>query len=190
MPGFFLVFSVVMVLPRICALVSARIYQEVGAWGVPSICPLCNTAQALLRFAKIPFEVCTANPGRFLPFVELLLSDGSVRICDGLVSLLRTLKDLRVDVDGELTTGQRAEAAAFRVIIEDADLAREWEWWVNSKNYNSVLKPVLSREYAFPLSTILPARRRRASYEKLGSSVSLPQSTISDLGGNRVGFRL
>mmetsp|Transcript_43569 Transcript_43569/g.170543 ORF Transcript_43569/g.170543 Transcript_43569/m.170543 type:complete len:297 (-) Transcript_43569:331-1221(-) len=141
-------------------VVSARVFQERSGWDMPSINPECCVVQCTLRFAQIPYEVAVADPGRNLPVVELIFGQGPSTICDGLGEFMRGMKDGGYDVDRQLTMVQKSEAAAFRSLIQDADLARILEWWIDKENFRLGLKSLLEDDYRFPMSEIYPRWRR------------------------------
>uniref|UniRef100_A0A7S0BU18 Metaxin glutathione S-transferase domain-containing protein n=1 Tax=Rhodosorus marinus TaxID=101924 RepID=A0A7S0BU18_9RHOD len=64
------------------------------------------------------------------------------------------------DVDRQLTMVQKSEAAAFRSLVQDADLARIFEWWIEKKSFQLGLKSLLQEDYRFPMSEIYPRWRR------------------------------
>eukprot|EP00188_Purpureofilum_apyrenoidigerum_P000204 Plantae.Rhodophyta-Purpureofilum_apyrenoidigerum.ctg10818.p1 GENE.Plantae.Rhodophyta-Purpureofilum_apyrenoidigerum.ctg10818~~Plantae.Rhodophyta-Purpureofilum_apyrenoidigerum.ctg10818.p1 ORF type:complete len:294 (+),score=46.47 Plantae.Rhodophyta-Purpureofilum_apyrenoidigerum.ctg10818:124-1005(+) len=158
-----------MVVPKV--VVSARIYQEPAAWGLPSIDPGCCGAHALLRIAEVPYVVSLATPNRSMPLVELIFSNGSKVVCHGVQSLIREMYKLGLNIDRNLTVGQKAEIAAIQAVIEDADVARTWEWWADDANYYATTKKAVGKRYNFPLSQIIPSMRRKREVAAFASSV-------------------
>ena len=151
-------------------LVTARIYTDTGAYGLPTISADGLAAIALLRFASIPFSI---SPGasrsmtnaNLLPVVIFENSSTSEpSVCAGLPSLIALFTaDLTLpDPNAHLTPFMIAESTAFVTLVTSRFApARKYELFVNERNYADVWHALVEKQSSFPLNWVLPYLRRR-----------------------------
>lgn len=149
---------------------TAHVYTELGAWGMPTIDADGLAALALLRFVGIPFTLTAgASPSmtaaQTLPVI--VFDKGgpmAPAVCAGLPSLVALMaSDISLpDLNRDLTPFMVAESTAFFSLVQFRfGPARLHEFFRNDRNYADIYHTLLEKERGFPLNRVLPMLRRR-----------------------------
>lgn len=155
------------------------LYQDSGAWGIPSTCPKCTALQTLLRFAQVNYVV---SPGDASPSMteqnELpvlrVVSDKEDVVVPGLDSCVEALGSVGFDAHGGLTPAQIAETKAFCCLILDRlDLARQYEWYLEDNNFHRCISKVRYQNTSFPVRYVLTRLERHEVRKRLNVTVSI-----------------
>ncbi|GJD11621.1 Metaxin-1 [Galdieria sulphuraria] len=149
------------------------LYQDSGAWGIPSTCPKCTALQTLLRFADVSYAV---SPGDSSPSMteqnELpvlrVVSDKEDVVVPGLESCVEALSSVGYDAYGGLTPAQIAETKAFNCLILDRlDLVRQYEWYLEDNNFSRCISKVRYQSASFPVRCVLTRLERHEIRKRL-----------------------
>ncbi|GJQ10090.1 hypothetical protein GpartN1_g1881.t1 [Galdieria partita] len=149
------------------------LYQDSGAWGIPSTCPKCTALQTLLRFADVTYAV---SPGDASPSMteqnELpvlrVASDKEDVVVPGLESCVEALSSVGYDAYGGLTPAQIAETKAFSCLILDRlDLVRQYEWYLADNNFNRCTSKVRYQSASLPVRYVLTRLERHEIRKRL-----------------------
>lgn len=150
--------------------ITARLYTDSGGWGLPTIDADGLAALALLRFSNIPFSICSdASPSmtcaNVLPVVIFENEQTSEpSVCAGLPSLIALLTaNLTLpDPNKHLTPFMIAESTAFATLVTSRfGPARQYEFFIDDKNYADIYHTLLAKDSRFPLNALLPYLKRR-----------------------------
>ncbi|KAK4525835.1 hypothetical protein GAYE_SCF17G3744 [Galdieria yellowstonensis] len=152
------------------------VYQDSGAWGIPSTCPKCTALQTLLRFADVGYGV---SPGDASPSMTELnelpvlrvVSDKEDVVVPGLESCVEALTSVGYDAFGGLTPAQMAETKAFSCLILDRlDLARQYEWYLEDSNFTRCITKVRYQNASLPVRYVLTRLERHEVRRRLNAT--------------------
>lgn len=97
-----------------------QLYQFPTGMGMPNLSPFCLKLETWLKLAGLPYDIrWLANsakaPAGKLPYIV----DGDETICDSERIIARLSQKHGIDLDAELSAGQRAQAHALRRMLEE-----------------------------------------------------------------------
>ncbi|KAI8477124.1 MAG: hypothetical protein J3K34DRAFT_399456 [Monoraphidium minutum] len=148
---------------------------------LPSLTAATLQAEAYLRLCGAEFcvERCTSaglSPTGVLPALELSadLAGGAqptdLAAARGVIAALRKSGRPALDLDGALQPAQRAEAAAFSLMVaQQLDPATLWTSWVEARGFQEFRKAAYGDSLPFPLNWFVPWSQRREMRRQLAA---------------------
>ena len=150
--------------------------------GLPSLTAASLQAEAYLRFCGADFcvERCPsagASPTGALPALELgteLHGGGAptdLAAARAVLAALRKARGGALDLDARLQPAQRAEAAAFALMVETRlEPATLWTTWLEARGYDEFRRAAYGASLPFPLSWVVPWSQRREVRRRLAGA--------------------
>ncbi|CAG8546001.1 8706_t:CDS:2 [Scutellospora calospora] len=137
-------------------------------WGLPSIDPACLSVISYLQLVSEDWNVIECCNPNVSPTGELpVLRDGLNWIA-GVHNIINHLKKNGLNVDENLTNKQKADSLAFTSYIEECAYdVLLFTWYVDSKNFVEVIRPLYAGLLSFPMQYFIPTQLRDFAKERL-----------------------
>ncbi|GBF92589.1 metaxin [Raphidocelis subcapitata] len=151
------------------------LYQWPASGSLPTLTAAGLQAEAYLRFCGAEFcvERCAsagASPTGILPGLELSTDLAGAAAPTDLAAARAILSHLRkagADLDAWLSPAQRAEVAAFSLLVEARlEPATLWTAWLERRGFNEMRKAAYG-SLPFPLNWVLPWSQQREMRRQL-----------------------
>ncbi|KAF0444830.1 Tom37 C-terminal domain-containing protein [Gigaspora margarita] len=137
-------------------------------WGLPSIDPACLSVISYLQLVSDEWKVVECSNPNVSPTGELPVLRDGLNWITGAHNIISHLKKNGLNVDENLNDKQKADSLAFSAYIEECvyDILL-FAWYVDSKNFIEVIRPLYVRLLSFPMQYFLPTQLRNSAKERL-----------------------
>lgn len=149
------------------------------AFGLPAFDSKCLMAMAFCKFAEAPVTfTVSGNPWKSATGELPVLKSKDKKI-SGVDEIFNFFRSNKCTIDDHLSRKEVSLMNAYMAMVEE-NLAPAFEhcMWVDSQNFNDVIRPWFSKSMIFPLSLFLPGRLRQFVIKRLFHSTedNLPES--------------
>ncbi|CAG8488865.1 9392_t:CDS:2, partial [Dentiscutata erythropus] len=137
-------------------------------WGLPSIDPACLSVISYLQLVSEEWKVVECSNPNISPTGELPVLRDGLNWITGVHNIISHLKKNGLNADENLTDKQKADSLAFASYLEESvyDILL-FAWYVDSKNFIEVIRPLYAGLLSFPMQYFIPAQLRSSARERL-----------------------
>jgi len=143
-----------------------------GAWGLPSVDPVCLSVLAYASFTKAPITtvetVAHDSVAGTLPEMESC----KMVYAEGLFSIIGIMRREGYNADYNLTQQEQADTLAFLAYANSAlGPAIKHVLWMDNSNYLKATRPAYQKMYGFPQGLYYPKRMKNKMEDQVMNSI-------------------